>query len=182
MSDLIRDSPFGQLVRYITHNQLLRYPEELPDFALPTCYCESDSNNSQIGPETASLAAPSPLNDEKFDLEKGDDGENDRNNDFTRLHLARTLTDTSRSNASRTITKKSSLAPVSSRVALERAATRGELEQAFSDSVNAAHDASIPIEAEKLDDGTILVDFYSTDDPANPQVGSDLIFTIFRQC
>lgn len=182
MSDLIRDSPFGQIVRYVTHNQLFRYPEELPDFTLPKCYCESDSNKSQMRPETASLAAPSQLNDEKFDLERGDAEENDQNNDFTNLHLARTFTDTSRSDASRTITKKSTLAPVSSRVALEKAATRAELEQAFSDSVNAEHDASIPIEADKLDDGTILVDFYSTDDPANPQVGIDLILTPVRQC
>ncbi|KAH8705658.1 major facilitator superfamily domain-containing protein [Talaromyces proteolyticus] len=35
MAALIRDAPFGQLVRYLTNNKYFQYPEEKPDFKLP---------------------------------------------------------------------------------------------------------------------------------------------------
>ena len=42
MSDLIRDAPVGQIVRYLTGNRVLRYPEEKGDFQCPTCYAQPD--------------------------------------------------------------------------------------------------------------------------------------------
>jgi len=38
MSDLIRDAPIGQIIRYITKNRLLQYPEEKPDFKCSSAY------------------------------------------------------------------------------------------------------------------------------------------------
>jgi DHA1 family multidrug resistance protein-like MFS transporter len=38
MSDLIREAPLGQLLRYATKNQLFPYPEELPGFEIPETY------------------------------------------------------------------------------------------------------------------------------------------------
>ncbi|KAJ5744365.1 major facilitator superfamily domain-containing protein [Penicillium manginii] len=35
MTAYIRDAPFGQLVRLLTHNKYFQYPEEKPDFKLP---------------------------------------------------------------------------------------------------------------------------------------------------
>ncbi|MCJ1246194.1 hypothetical protein MMC30_003399 [Trapelia coarctata] len=38
MMDLIREAPLGQLLRYLTNNRVLLYPEERPDFVLPVTY------------------------------------------------------------------------------------------------------------------------------------------------
>lgn len=35
MTSVVRDSPFGQLVRYLTNNKYFQYPEEKPGFKLP---------------------------------------------------------------------------------------------------------------------------------------------------
>ena len=51
---------------------------------------------------------------------------------------------------------------------LERARTREDLERAFTQTT-VKQTQSRPIEPQKTSDGVVLVDFYSTDDPANPQ-------------
>ncbi|CAG8977486.1 hypothetical protein HYALB_00009318 [Hymenoscyphus albidus] len=38
MTDLVREAPLGQAIRWITGNRLLQYPEERPGFELPTQY------------------------------------------------------------------------------------------------------------------------------------------------
>jgi DHA1 family multidrug resistance protein-like MFS transporter len=38
MNEVIRDAPFGQLLRYITRNRIFKYPEELSDFECPPAY------------------------------------------------------------------------------------------------------------------------------------------------
>jgi DHA1 family multidrug resistance protein-like MFS transporter len=38
MSDLIREAPLGQLLRYVTKNRLFPYPEEFPGFEIPETY------------------------------------------------------------------------------------------------------------------------------------------------
>ncbi|QIW99372.1 hypothetical protein AMS68_004890 [Peltaster fructicola] len=40
---LIRDAPVGQLIRWITKNRVLRYPEEMPGFVLPPEYQNLDT-------------------------------------------------------------------------------------------------------------------------------------------
>ena len=38
MQDTLREAPIGQLLRYLSRNRILRYPEELPGFELPLAY------------------------------------------------------------------------------------------------------------------------------------------------
>lgn len=38
MNEVIRDAPFGQLLRNITRNRIFKYPEELSDFECPPAY------------------------------------------------------------------------------------------------------------------------------------------------
>ena len=38
MSDLFRETPLGQLIRLLSRNRLLRYPEEQPYYELPPQY------------------------------------------------------------------------------------------------------------------------------------------------
>lgn len=45
MADLIREAPFGQLVRLITGNRVFQYPEEKPDFQCPSSYKGGDKKH-----------------------------------------------------------------------------------------------------------------------------------------
>lgn len=38
--DTVRDAPVGQVIRWITKNKVLQYPEEKPDFQCPSCYSD----------------------------------------------------------------------------------------------------------------------------------------------
>lgn len=40
MTSVIRDAPFGQIVRYLTNNKYFQYPEEKPDFKLPDTWLQ----------------------------------------------------------------------------------------------------------------------------------------------
>ena len=48
MSDLIRESPFGQLLYYLSRGKVFSYPEDQPDFESPLGYSGSDSDPKEI--------------------------------------------------------------------------------------------------------------------------------------
>lgn len=48
MEAVIRDAPFGQLVRYLTKNKYFQYPEEKPDFKLPDTWLELLNDSASI--------------------------------------------------------------------------------------------------------------------------------------
>lgn len=162
MSELIRDAPLGQLIRYLTGNKVLQYPEEKPDFICPNYYLhpfseEVTKQHSKIVP-----SLPSRNDSVKYDSEK-DTAEPDND-----LRLTRTETDRSRHELSKTNTNRSALSRVGSRLALEHSKTREDLEQAFAVASQPAPwpEPIIPV---RTADGVILVDWYTTDDKANPQ-------------
>lgn len=70
MTDIIRDSALGQLIRFATRNKVLLHLEEKPDFILPISLCETsihqpitsavnsdtpDGGNSAVGDNRLSL-------------------------------------------------------------------------------------------------------------------------------
>ncbi|KAJ9645404.1 hypothetical protein H2204_000983 [Knufia peltigerae] len=118
MLDTIRDAPLGQLIRFVTNNRTLLYPDERPGFALPKLAPESPGDLSPEDERT-------PSTDEEA---------------AGRLSLERQI--------SRVFTQE--------RLELDR---QLELEKT----------RSIPISLHKSADGTVLVDWYTTDDPENPQ-------------
>jgi DHA1 family multidrug resistance protein-like MFS transporter len=162
MSHLIRDAPLGQLIRYVTKNKVLQYPEEKPDFICPDYY--SNSYHDQVTKHISKVdpSLPSRNDSIKDDLEK-EIAEPDSD-----LHLTRTETDRSRHELSKTNTTRSALSRVGSRLALEQSKTRADLEQAFAVASQPSPwpEPVIPV---RTSDGTILVDWYTTDDKANPQ-------------
>jgi len=112
MFDILRDAPLGQIIRYITGNRLLLYPEERPDFEPPKSYTDStppDTSANVSGSTTPRVAAQNNLGGQ--------------------------LTNTEHP--------------------IDRIAT-----------------IPVAITPSRLKDGTILVDWYTTDDPENPQVWS----------
>jgi DHA1 family multidrug resistance protein-like MFS transporter len=115
MSKFIRDTSFGQFIRLVTRNQVLRFPEEQQDFQLPDSYVrllEAAGPRSKDG----SSSANSQINNDKG-----------------------TPTDPTLPN-----------------------------EEASSTSDEKAQDDD-PFKPTVLEDGTIIVNWYGPDDPANPQ-------------
>ncbi|PYH85722.1 MFS general substrate transporter [Aspergillus uvarum CBS 121591] len=142
MDSIIRDSTAGQLLRWVTRNKVLPYPEERPDFQCPNCYAGN---------------APSATIFEA-DSEKDSDSEPDANE--------RQSEDASTSESA------TNLSRVPSMTDLEKVRTQDDLARLYSvatqtEALQAA--PSRPIAPTKTDDGTILVDWYTTHDPANPQ-------------
>lgn len=163
MSDMIRDAPIGQIIRYITRNRVLQYPEEKEGFVCPSCYTTAGTDGLSSH-QSNGLPTPSSLGDD----EKTEIG-TEPVESHERLHLTRTATDRSNQELSKSSTNKSELSRVGSRIALERSTTRADLEQAFAAASEPQTRTSEPIQPTKTADGIILVDWYTTDDPANPQ-------------
>ncbi|CAG8887149.1 unnamed protein product [Penicillium egyptiacum] len=124
MASIIRDAPFGQLVRLLTNNKYFQYPEEKPDFKLPDAWLQLLNSN---GDES----------DEKNVIQK----------DSRRSH-----------GDSETLSRASTQASMQFTEARLEADEQHEIEKV----------RSIPIAPKKTKDGSILVDWYYTDDSENP--------------
>jgi DHA1 family multidrug resistance protein-like MFS transporter len=167
MSALIRDAPAGQLIRYFTKNRFFQYPEERPDFQIPAAYGHhirpvpkrlSTSSTAAVsttepeGPPIEEAVYPDP----ETVLEKDDTSSKDELA-LEKIQTARTQHST-----------RTQISRVGTRTALQKSISRADLEQQLS-LASIERGPSRPIEPEKLHDGTILVDWYATDDAANPQ-------------
>jgi DHA1 family multidrug resistance protein-like MFS transporter len=164
---LIRDAPLGQIIRFATSNRLLQYPEERADFQLPEQYDtnaapkikpidEGVPTPESEGPATEEVCYPDPETVlEKAERDSEDDSE--ELSDLEKIQTARTAH-----------TAKTQISRVGTRTALEKSISRADLEQQFT-LATIEKGPTRPIEPEKLQDGTILVDWYTTDDAENPQ-------------
>lgn len=171
MTDLLRESPFGQLIRWATHNKYFEYPEEKECFTIPwqnpgsrirrsslekieERELNQDESTSPDSPETADDATPDEKLEECEEPQRG----------------ART---NSTSNMSRTETEKDAemgYMPTMSRTKSRESTTpysedRFEVERERS----AERRTSMVIVPTTTNDGIIVVDWYTTDDPDNPQ-------------
>ncbi|KAJ5494302.1 Major facilitator superfamily domain general substrate transporter [Penicillium fimorum] len=124
MASVIRDAPFGQLVRLLTNNKYFQYPEEKPDFKLPDTWIQLSNSSENASDET----------------------------------------NTTRQDSSRSDEYSEPLSRASAEASLQFTEARLEAdEQHEIEKVK-----SIPIAPKKTKDGSILVDWYYTDDPENP--------------
>lgn len=155
MADLFREAPFGQLVRILSGNRFFRYPEEREDFHCPHCYQDTahpfekiveQSSDSETNDVRSDEITRSGTQETKLDLEKSatnsdPDADDDQEQEPARaLGLQRT----------QTLPYTNERLEIEKRLEVERTKSR-------------------PILPAKTADGTILVDWYNTDDPANPQ-------------
>jgi DHA1 family multidrug resistance protein-like MFS transporter len=159
MADLIRDAPLGQLIRFVTRNKYLQYPEEKPGFKLPESWDAVLNNPDVIIDETpgannnalltgtalASSAsstvaatedpkAKGETEKETEDVERGDAVP-------VRLHRSRSPQET-------------------------QAYTIDRLEADEEHDVEKVK--SIPVVPKRTKDGHVLVDWYYSDDNENP--------------
>jgi DHA1 family multidrug resistance protein-like MFS transporter len=163
MTELLREAPLGQLLRWVTGNRVLKYPEELPGYELPATYTAvlNASDNAEDSAASRTLsnrqtkssrrssgdeASPAPGT---LDLEKKETENQHSRDDVEALSLSRT-----KSRLETTPYTEERL-EIETELALERTQTK-------------------PIVPQKTSDGNILVDWYTTDDPANPQNWSNL--------
>ncbi|KAL9596636.1 MAG: hypothetical protein Q9219_005673 [cf. Caloplaca sp. 3 TL-2023] len=153
MADLLREAPIGQIIRYVTGNRLFRYPEEEPGFQIPEVY--STAMNSQL--TLTNKEKPSrPSTAHKLDEEAprlpsvlpGNETEETLRSANSRDDVETAL--------SRTRSREST-----------RQWTEARLE--IDQELSLERTKSVPVAPTKTADGHILVDWYSTDDPANPQ-------------
>jgi DHA1 family multidrug resistance protein-like MFS transporter len=154
MEALIREAPLGQLIRWVTRNRVLQYPEELPGFELPETYNailkSSGKSPEALRPVTSRRTRQSSVSSSEgvtpaSDLEKRKTEEpNPYDKDVESLQLSRT-----KSRLETTPYTEARL-EIEAELALERTQTK-------------------PIVPHKTSDGNILVEWYTTDDEANPQ-------------
>ncbi|KAF4345638.1 major facilitator superfamily transporter [Fusarium beomiforme] len=167
MFDLIREAPLGQLVRFLSGNKFLKYPEERADFELPQQYrTELKAVEAHHSPE---LTHPSgtPVVDMKEDQEIEQQthisnlvsvGQDDHH-DLEGLRRIRTI------NSVRTVPYSEDRMRAEENLRMQRT-------------------QSIAIVPQTTSDGVVLVDWYTTDDPANPQnwSNSKKYFVLFVMC
>ena len=176
MSALLRDSALGQLIRLATNNKTLLYPEERPDFQCPYHYTQGAHPRTgsiverQTPPEdTAIDEKNAPLDRNKTNEKTNPDSVPTHRPESIEEDLpARTPNTEKDFDLGRVMTARTVLTRVDTRVTLGKVTTRRDLEQAYT-TATLEKGPTMPITPEKLDDGTILVDWYDTDDPENPQ-------------
>lgn len=182
MSDLIRDAPIGQILRWVTGRRILKYPEERDDFQIPSAYTDNSGVKSPQSHTTSTTLPVSPYSPDEKDLEKANSepAEEPRHNSVgvDRHDLERFETqedferrDSQHTDIEKVTTTRSQLSRSATRSAFESIHTRAELEEAIR-VASLAKAPTTPIVPERTHDGLILVDFYTTDDPENPQAWS----------
>lgn len=152
MASLIREAPVGQLIRFLTGNRVLQYPEEKPDFKMPDAWLKLlnentssplESDDTTVNTTAAATNSAPSISDEENQIQAANNGRPVDPADLElRLEKTKTREDT-----------------------VPNTQERLEVDQ--------IHDLdktkSIPIVPRKTKDGSILVDWYFTDDADNPQ-------------
>ena len=159
MADLIREAPLGQLLRFITRNRILKYPEEQPGFELPEAYktalaglSEKTNGRKERTSQSQSRRSSDTVSSSTGDIEQGD-----RN---LELEKRETAADHQSSDFAVSRTRSHSRWEQFS---------NANAQQEIDRSLSLEKTKSTPIVPSKTADGHILVDWYMTDDPANPQ-------------
>jgi MFS transporter, DHA1 family, multidrug resistance protein len=146
MADLLREAPLGQALRWVTGNRILQYPEEVEGFELPESYItalNSGSGEKQHEAEGRTASTPGTTSTIDSPLEKTPTADpSPYGGDVESLHRTLSRQDT-------------------------KAYTQDRLEAEEREAIERTQ--SRPIAPTKTADGFILVDWYTTDDVANPQ-------------
>lgn len=142
MLDLLRESAIGQLTRFVTGDKFFRYPEEEPDFVLPDAWADVLSRGEK--PQSSQHVSQENTS--------GSSDDNSLKHELTRSiknesHHSMTLNRTHSRMESQSFTNDR--LDTDLHLALERTKT-------------------IPIVPQRTADGNVLVDWYTTDDRANP--------------
>lgn len=144
---MIRESAFGQVVRFVTKNKYLKYEEELEGFEIPweTTKPTDEKVGAIVPDEAREPAAPSPVHSRSPSTSSHDSIEHSK--------------ETRPSGAPTPGTPRSPPQDLSAPLTQQDGDEEQQLETTESRVI-------VP---QRTADGVILVDWYTTDDPANPQ-------------
>jgi DHA1 family multidrug resistance protein-like MFS transporter len=145
MADLVREAPLGMIVRRFTGSKVLKFPEEKDGFHLPdTWKLVADA----VEPSTGALELKGPVGREEVSAVLPEPDAVHEKKHHHHLHLEGAVT--------RVISRFHTRPWTEERFNIEKGE---ELE-------SATHQAIMP---QKTNEGHILVDWYTTTDPDNPQ-------------
>src|SRR5436305_13335699 len=149
MADLIRESPIGQVIRFVTRNKYLRYPEEIAGFQIPW-----------EGVANASIEEKLADHSDGSNHDRGEkESERDVEKDLEAEELAR-----------KTTTHVTLGTPLGSIVTISRTKSREQTlpysAERFQTELQeeAERQQSAIIVPQKTSDGITLVDWYTTDE------------------
>ncbi|TDZ22745.1 Multidrug resistance protein 1 [Colletotrichum orbiculare MAFF 240422] len=150
MAQLIRDAPVGQVIRFITRNKFLQYPEERADFQLPRQWLDVlSSDPEKRSPEGTSAIPPASSS-------------------------ASTITDEEKAVSRHEVEDPAPYGASATRTrSRQETAPHGQAGLEVDEIHEIEKTRSIPIAPRKTKDGAILVDWYFSDDAENPQNWSD---------
>lgn len=160
MADIIRDAWLGQIIRLLSKNRLLQYPEEKEGFTWPPydptkpekAGDEAKASDQAVQPTTSRSSSDEDVREKQENIPEAT-----RNPEDLAIHrpVSRTTVRDQERGVERVLTRSST----------RYSAERFELEQEL--AINKTK--SLPIAPSTTTDGNILVTWYTTDDPENPQ-------------
>ncbi|KAL5319507.1 hypothetical protein ACEPPN_012562 [Leptodophora sp. 'Broadleaf-Isolate-01'] len=159
MSDIFRDAPIGQILRLITKNKILQYPEEKADFKYTADYLVKPPTGEKPPVTTTSSNTLPVAKNEEAEVEAigASEGVDTSDDESTTQSLRAKLT------MSRILSRP---------IIMERTVTMAEVALAYNAAVdveNISEQACQRIKPQVNEDGVMIVDWYSTTDPENPQ-------------
>ncbi|KAE8442949.1 hypothetical protein EG329_002487 [Mollisiaceae sp. DMI_Dod_QoI] len=153
MASLIWESTVGHLLRLLTGNRILQYPEEISDFKLPGASLQLLNNDGPAnctGDDRTLTTSPSPSPSPSLSMPEEENQMQNSDGELSRVteHIRR---------------QRGATNP------RENAAPNTQDRLDAKQIHNLEKTKSLPIAPLKTKDGIILVDWYYTDDPDNPQ-------------
>ncbi|KAK5045754.1 hypothetical protein LTR84_008846 [Exophiala bonariae] len=155
IKSVVRDSPLGRLVRFVSSNRAFPYPEEDPGFVIPF---QSPDTQDPEKEKTGDRGPTSGLNLTHDSLENNANGAS--------LHDLRTIATAQSHTSHGTLARTSTVSrPRTREQTAPFSRERFDIEQ--TEAIE-RRQSSI-VEPQRTSDGLIVVDWYTTDDPENPQ-------------
>jgi len=158
MKELIREAALGQIIRFVSGNRLLRYPEEEPSFQIPYERVAHQQKLSKVNEEVDTPPEPPTPPTEEYEKIDRVPTEEDRDEGFD-VEKA----ETHRSGVG--LEKLTSVKSLSRTQTIPYTRERFEVER----ELIAQRTLSLPIQPVITSTGQVLVTWYTTDDQANPQ-------------
>ena len=165
MPSYFQEAPIGQIIRFVTKNKAFRYPEEDPSFKIPWEEVEATEKQAQIEtPVTAANQDTSSSENTPNHTPGADEKSDPIDQPIRDPERGLSTIPTQGSSAARVFTNATSRTK-SREQTRQYTSERFEIEQ----QETVERRQSSVIVPQKTADGVTLVDWYTTDDPANPQ-------------
>ena len=163
----------GQILRWCTGNRLFPYPEELPDFILPEAYITALNSGSNHPPKPNDSRRPSAAMEQDAPTTSSNSEDLEKMETALNAEMSDQATSTDHEDLEKIETApnaESEDQDISFQRVVSRLETRewteARIEAEFREEADRV--VSRPIKPTKTENGVILVDWYTTDDPANP--------------